>query len=319
LKISGFTFVKNATKLFFPIKESIESILPMVDEFIVLFAEGDEDDFTKEEIEKVNSDKVKLIISRWDNENFHQNTVYAHETDKAIKHCSGDWLFYLQSDEIVHEKYLDRIYKACEYYFDQKEVEGFLFEYKHFWGDFNHYFQSHNWYPREIRIIRNRNDIHSWRDAQSFRVFNQFNGTAEDYLSRQGTRKLNVARINCEIYHYGWVRPPWVMTTKTKSVDPILGARLKQDYFDYGPLNKLKVFRGNHPNVIKPWIEKIFDWEHELQMSGKKIKSRPPYKHERLKYRLLSLIENTFLGGRQIGGFKNYNIIHNFAKDLNQD
>jgi glycosyltransferase involved in cell wall biosynthesis len=318
LKISGFTFVKNATKLFFPIKESIESILPIVDEFIVLVSEGDEDDFTKEEIGKINSDKIKLIPSRWDKENFRQNTVYAHETDKAMKHCSGDWLFYLQSDEIVHEKYLDQISRACAYYLDAREVEGFLFEYKHFWGDFNHYFQSHTWYPREIRIIRNRGDIHSWRDAQSFRIFRQFNGTSEDYLRKAGTRKLNVARINCEIYHYGWVRPPWVMTTKTKSVDPHLGAQLKDGYFDYGPLNKLELYSETHPNVLKPWIEKIFDWGEELQISGKRNKNRPPYKHERLKYRLLSLIENTLLGGNQIGGFKNYNIIRDFAKDMDQ-
>ena len=39
------------------------------------------------------------------------------------------------------------------------------------------------------------------------------------------------------------------------------------------------------------------------------IDNRPAFKHEMLKYRILSLIENKFLGGRRIGGFKNYKSI----------
>ena len=37
MKISGFTMVRNAGKYYFPIKESIQSVLPIVDEFIVEF------------------------------------------------------------------------------------------------------------------------------------------------------------------------------------------------------------------------------------------------------------------------------------------
>lgn len=312
MKISGFTFVKNATKLYFPIKESIESILPVVDEFIVLYAEGDEDDNTLEEINKINSNKIKLVNSVWDKERFPHNTIYAHETDKAKDQCTGDWLFYLQSDEIVHERDLDRIKAACEYYHSDEEVEGLLFEFKHFWGDFNHFFKAHNWYPREIRIIRNRPEIHSWRDAQSFRIFDKHDGTFQDYLRKKNTRKLRVARIFCSIHHYGWVRPPRVMTRKTQRVDEDLGSKLVEEIFDYGPLNKLEVYNDGHPTVLQPWIEKIFDWEEDLQYNGKRKRNRPKYKHERLKYKILSYIENNFLGGRQIGGFKNYTIIREF-------
>ena len=312
MKISGFTFVRNATRLFFPIRESIESILPLVEEFIVLYSKGDEGDRTLEEIQKINSPKIRIIESDWDRDKYPHNTVYAHETDKAKDHCTGDWLFYLQSDEAVHENELEKIREACAYYLDDVEVEGLLFEFRHFWGDFDHYFKAHNWYPREIRIIRNKKEIHSWKDAQSFRVFDSFNYTFQDYLRRKGTRKLKVARIYCHIHHYGWVRPPRVMTQKTQTADPELGPRLKETEFDYGPLNKLKKYNGTHPKSIIPWIEKIFDWSDQLQYEGGRKKSRPMYKHERLKYRILSFLENNFLNGRQIGGFKNYEIIRNF-------
>ena len=127
------------------------------------------------------------------------------------------------------------------------------------------------------------------------------------------TRKLRVARIFAEIYHYGWVRPPRVMTTKTRTVDPRLAKQLKADSFDYGPLNKLSLYNETHPEVLKPWINKIFDWEEDLQFHGKRKKDRRPYKHERLKYRILSFIEYTLLRGRQIGGFRNYEIIRNYS------
>jgi hypothetical protein len=42
MKISGFTMVRNAEKLYFPIKESILSVLPVVDEFIVALGDGDD-------------------------------------------------------------------------------------------------------------------------------------------------------------------------------------------------------------------------------------------------------------------------------------
>ena len=46
MKISGFTMGKNVQKLYYPIKQSIMSILPIVDEFVVALGDSDEDDET---------------------------------------------------------------------------------------------------------------------------------------------------------------------------------------------------------------------------------------------------------------------------------
>ena len=159
MKISGFTMVKNADKLYYPIKQSILSILPIVDEFVVALGDCDTDDKTQSIIESIGSSKVKIVHTIWDTKKFPNGMENAHQTDIAKNHCTGDWLFYLQADEVVHEQYLSEIKKRCEELVDDKEVEGLLFSYKHFWGDYNHYVDSHGWYPHEIRIIKNDKDI----------------------------------------------------------------------------------------------------------------------------------------------------------------
>jgi hypothetical protein len=314
LKISGFTFVRNATLLYYPLRPSIESILPVVDEYVVALGEGDDDDRSREEILAIGSPKIRIIDTRWDLQAFPGGTVFAQQTDIAKSACSGDWLFYLQCDEAMHERYLDTVQRDCGRYLHDPEVEGFLFRYRHFYGDYWHYHRSHDWYPREIRIIRNDPDIHSWRDAQSFRHIPGFDG--RDYHRKKGTRKLRVLPIDAEIYHYGWVRPPTLMARKnqrrianyTESGIAAAGYTTRAEVFDYGPLQHLARYDDDHPAVMSDWIAR-FDWGHQLQYSGKRRSDRKPYKHETLKDRILTFIEQKFLGGRLIGGFKNYRLL----------
>lgn len=314
MKISGFSFVRNATRLYYPVKQSILSVLDLVDEFVITLGDCDPDDHTRSEIESIASPKIKIIDTVWDFDRYPHGTEYAHQTDMAKQRCSGDWLIYIQSDEVLHEKHHDEIRNACSEYLNDKRVDGFLFRYKHFWGDFDHYHVSHAWYPSEIRIIRNDPDIHSWNDAQSFRRINNFNG--KDYAIKEGSGKLNVIPLNACMFHYGWVRPPDLMQHKRKEfVRAYRGAesaekehRDEKKYFDYGPLNQLKVFQGSHPMVMKDWIAG-FHWAGKLQYEGKISSHRPKHKHEKLKYRILTFLEQKLLSGRRIGGFKNYHII----------
>ncbi|GAB4297007.1 MAG: hypothetical protein Kow0068_21320 [Marinilabiliales bacterium] len=311
MKISGFTMVKNADKLYYPIKQSIMSILPIVDEFIVALGDCDPDDKTREQIESIPGNKVKIIDTIWDIKKYPDGTENAHQTDIAKSHCTGDWCFYLQADEVVHEQYLDIITQNCEANLKNTKVEGFIFTYKHFWGDYNHYHWSHNWYKHEIRIIRNDKDIHSWESAQSFRRIPGFDGI--NYRQQEGTYKLKVKDSGAYIFHYGWVRPPKLMMEKYKALDTIhKGAERVKELekqgkyiFDYGPLNRLKEFKGTHPEIMQEWIKK-FDWQHQLQYNGKVNKNRRKNPHEKFKYRFVTLIENNLLSGKSIGDFKNY-------------
>ncbi len=312
MKISGFTMGKNSGKLYYPIKQSILSILPIVDEFVIALGDDDADDNTREEIESLKNNKIKIINTIWDIEKYPNGAILAQQTDLAKSYCSGDWLFYIQADEVVHEKYLPIIRKRCEELKDDNEVQGLLFGYVHFWGDYNHYLDYHGWYRNEIRIIRNLPDVHSWRDAQSFRIIPGFDG--KSYYQKEGTNKLKVASSGAKVFHYGWVRPPSCMKNKIKvfitnekGKDKMAELEKIENYFafDYGPLNKLAIFKESHPKVMDEWIAR-FDWKNELQFSGKRNKNRHPHKHERFRYKLATFIEKYILFGTPIGEFKNY-------------
>ena len=107
MKISGFTIVRNAVLYDYPIVEAITSILPVVDEMIVLI--GNSEDNTEELIRSIQSDKIKIHHSIWDENLKKGGVVLAIETDKAFQLISpeSDWAFYIQADEVIHEKYHD--------------------------------------------------------------------------------------------------------------------------------------------------------------------------------------------------------------------
>ena len=313
MMISGFTMVKNATKLYYPVKQSIESILPLVDEFVVALGDCDDDDETEQEIKSIKSDKIKIVHTVWDIKKYPNGTENAHQTDIAKSNCKGKWLFYLQADEVVHEKDLPEIKNICEKYADDDKAEGILFNYYHFWGDYNHIHKSHGWYKKEIRIIKNKAEIHSWKSAQSFRKIPDFDGI--HYRQKEGTYKLKVIKANAHIYHYGWVRPPKLMKKKTRALDTVhkgkkeaerIHSSLPED-FHYGDMRKITEFKGSHPKVMQEWIQK-FDWKNQLDYYGKIPLNRARMKHEKPKYRFISFIENTF--NISLGETNNYIILN---------
>ena len=317
MKISGFTMGRNAHKLYYPMRHSIESILPLVDEFIVALGQSDQDDRTRREVEDIGSPKIKIIDTVWDIEKYPRGMEHAHQTDLAKEACTGDWLFYLQSDEVVHEKDLETIRKKCQELLTDRETEALLFRYLHFWGDYEHLQDSHCWYRKEIRIIRNDAEVHSWESAQSFRRIPRFDGL--NYRQQEGTFKLKVSEVDAEIYHYGWVRPPSVMQEKIKAfsinhqglkkVEEQVASHKYDARYDYGNLAKLTRFRGTHPAVMEPWIAR-FNWKDQLRFQGP---ARPlnliKSKHDKLRYRIISWIEKNLLGGRRLGEFKNYILV----------
>ncbi|MDE5606954.1 MAG: hypothetical protein K2I68_06605, partial [Bacteroidales bacterium] len=64
MKVSGFTFIRNAVLYGYPITEAIRSILPLVDEMVV--AVGNSDDATEDLIRNIGSNKIRIIRTVWD-------------------------------------------------------------------------------------------------------------------------------------------------------------------------------------------------------------------------------------------------------------
>lgn len=295
---------RNAESLYYPFLESIKSALPLVDEFVIAVGRGNPADRTLEMIHEFNHPKIKVLETDWDLEAFPKGTVHAQQTDLAKSHCTGDWLLYLQADEVLHEGDLDSIREACTDFLDDHTVEGFLLDYIHFWGDYKHCQNSHAWYYKEIRIIRNNPEIHSWQSAQSFRCMPHFDGRS--YRQKKGTRKLNVVKIDATIYHYGWVRPPALMIQKMNELDKIHSHKIQRfkGEMNYGDLAALPTFTGTHPIVMKDRIDR-FDWKPDSKVSGVNV----PQRQNHWRYRLLTWIEINLLSGRRLFTFKNFRLL----------
>ena len=287
MKVAGFTIIRNAIKFDYPVVEAITSILHICDEFIV--AVGNSEDETLQLIKGINSPKIKIIETVWDDSLRQGGQVLAIETNKAFDAISKDvdWCFYIQSDECVHEKHLASIKEAMQKYKDDKRVEGLLFNYVHFYGTYNYVGNSRRWYRKEIRIIKNDKSIRSYKDAQGFR--------------KTDNSKLNVKPISAEIYHYGWVKPPKAQQAKQEHFhkmwhdDEWMKKNIAQvEEFDYSQIDSLEEFKGTHPQVFQTRL-KAADWKFNFDQSQIQLS---------LKDKFLLFIEKTT--GWKVGEYKNY-------------
>lgn len=305
MTISGFTMIRNAINYDFPVVECITSLLDLVDELVI--ALGDSSDQTEDIVNSIQSDKIKIIKTNWDSSKYNKDgQVYANQTDIALKACTGDWCIYLQADEVLHENAIPIIREACRKYLNNSKVEGFLLRYVHLYADHKHYIHArHFGYPKEVRIVRNLPDIHSWRDAQSFRLMPGFD--YQNYWQKENTRVLKCILLkDAFIYHYGWSRDPRKMVKKKEEQSCMHSGEkivFKESYHDYGNLSYLPEFKGSHPAVMKDKVAAM-DWQKYLRYTGEKPQIKKIFA---FKYRMLTFFENTFLpNGNRIFGFKNY-------------
>ena len=107
MKVSAFTFIKNGLILGYPFLESIKSILPIVDEFVINVGESEDD--TLQIINSIKNNKIRIIRSQWNDCMQDRGYVYGQQKMIAQFNCTGDWAFYIEGDEVYHENDLDKI------------------------------------------------------------------------------------------------------------------------------------------------------------------------------------------------------------------
>jgi hypothetical protein len=287
MKVSGIIFIRNAEKYDYPVKEAILSVLPLVDEMIVLH--GNSDDSTLSILQSIASPKIKIVDSVWDESLREGGRVLAVETQKAMEQvdANSDWIISLQADECLHEADYLAIRKAMENNLSDPSVDGLLFAYTHFYGDYSLVATGRKWYRNEIRIIRKNPEIIPYKDAQGFRFKNGM--------------KLKVKRSNARIHHYSWVKAPDKQQDKQKYFHSLwhndqwvkehVG---EKDEFDYSKIDVLEVFKGTHPQVYQ---ERIATYTIP---SGLKPGIHIKQPHKMLLYWLEKLLR------RKIGENKNY-------------
>lgn len=240
--ISGFTFIRNGLNLGFPFEASIRSLLPLVDEFVIAVGQGS--DQTLERVRAIADPKIRVIETRWNERMADRGFVYAQQKMIAQYSCTGDWAFYLEGDEVVHEAELDAIRASVERHHANPAVEALVFDYHHFYGSPEWTAISPAWYRRECRLIRNT--IRSYApDGQYWLVTREH---------KRG-RNPQAALANAHIYHYGWVRRNEAMQQKLDQVSKYWSQEhsevIKYSHFDR---RALAPFKGTHPQTVQAWL-----------------------------------------------------------------
>jgi len=285
--ISGFTIVRNAVKLDFPIVPAIRSVLELCDEVVVNV--GKSEDETRDLVTSIRDPRIRIIDTEWDFTK--KNIMLSIETQRAMDACRGSWGVYIQADEVLHEagaRTLAETIAACD---RDERVEGLLVKYQHFYGGFDQVATSRRWYRREVRCVRLGKDIRPYQGAQGFRV-------GPDY------RKIRARVTGAEMFHYGWARPAKAIKQKleiSKTIYPWGGDRFDKEqargHLEWIPL--LKPFTGTHPAAAADWIApRAHDPERVI--------GPPSFKLEHLRFYVSDWIER--LTGARLFEFRNYEL-----------
>ena len=258
MNVSGFTFCRNAVKYDYPLVESIRSALPVCDEFIVNV--GRCEDGTLELIQSIRDPKIKIVESVWDESLRKDGLIYSQQTNIALAQCTGDWAFYIQADEVVHEADLPRIQEAMRRHLGNPAVKGLVFRYLHFIAD---YWSTNPWfYHRAVRIIRNNGEMESCGDAVGFHL-----KATHQYL--QSGPKEWLAYSGARMFHYGWVKDPKTMLEKKReqaavyhgaNIPAAAAQELAGETFRFDDYGILKEFCDSHPTVMNERISAARRW-----------------------------------------------------------
>ena len=292
MRIEGFTYVRNGINMGYPFIQSIQSLLPLVDKIFVFV--GDSTDGTREALLKLKNDKIVIIDTVWDENKRKNGEIFKEQANLGLAKISADWCFHLQADEILHENSYDEIRKQIIIANEKNEVDGILFPFLHFWGDYNHIRNTRRTHAFEIRAFKNSRNVFSYKDSQGFRKLNQDDNKET---------KLNVIKTSAPIFHYSYTRNPNLMKSKTNYFnkfwhsDDWLKKNTNNEDFDYNKVDRLELFTGSHPKYMKEFIsEKDWDFFYNPKLSNIKFKDLILYHAEKLT-------------GHRFFEYKNYKLI----------
>ena len=273
MKVSAFTFIKNGEILGYPFLQSIQSVLPIVEEFVINIGESEDD--TLALIKSISSPKIRIIYSKWNDSMQDRGFVYGQQKMIAQYNCTGDWAFYVEGDEVYHENELEKIRESMKVNLYDQNVEALVFDFFHFYGNSNSYVNSPGWYRSEARIIRN--SLRSYAPDGLFWLVLDSN--------KKG-RYPNAKHTGAHCYHYGWVRSEEQMNLKSKKVKKYWGETYEKINYSQMDQSIIKEFNGVHPEIMKNWLPK----------NSGVYRVDPTYKlnKKQKKHRILIQLENFF-------------------------
>ena len=247
MKLYGLAFVKNGVNFDYPFIESLKSLAPIVSKTYINVGIGD--DGTKEKVSEC--DNLEIIDVDWDDNRSDKGLILSEMTNIPLKKMREDikdddaWVFYLQSDEVIHEKDYSRILEDIKKA-HENGCDVVSFRYLHFFHDHNTVALHKRWYPQEIRAFKLNSKILSHGDAQTF------SGWTSSYDS------------DAFIYHYGHVRQKDAYKKKMDRFHRYyqqgfdhFRKHIKRSIKDFLRDEKLHSFYGDHPIVMKDRIARL--------------------------------------------------------------
>ncbi|MBP8273948.1 MAG: hypothetical protein KAY59_05920, partial [Acidobacteria bacterium] len=247
--MSGFTILRHAGSLGYPFIQSIQSVLPLVDEFIVAIADDDAE--TASAVEALNDTRITIVRTAWHPVGI-GGVELARQTNIALGQCTGTWAIYAQADELIHEDDYDAIRRAMRAHLT-RDTEGLLFDYRHFYRSFR--WIADDWrgfYPCAVRVVRTGIGIESAGDAAGF-------------VRRQGhtTRGLIKSSSGARIFHYGWAGSAESRLARAHVVGPMFDGRpstlTMAELFPPDQTLAVRPYAGTHPSPIKPIVAAAAD------------------------------------------------------------
>lgn len=254
-KLGGSLFIHNGMKYDYCLRESIESILELCDEVVVLEAESD--DNTLDFLHAMSRYYPKMRVydhGIWEcATDFKRLSILANQARELLE---SEWHFMIQADEVLHESSFDTIRKLI--YLDDG-FDRYACRRINLWKDFNHYIRldlEQNRKPCNDTVIRlGRKEVETYSDAESLTP-----GGSNKYVE------------NMTIFHYGMVRKRDVLLDKaiamqtwffadTDGID--VDVRLIEQKEKYGELKPEGFFHDNdldelkltHPKFADEWVK----------------------------------------------------------------
>jgi len=298
MTISAYTYVRNGLAMGYPFIQSILSVIDIVDDFVVVL--GDSTDGSREAIDALKSPKIRVLDTVWDMQLKTGGKLFAQQSNLGLAEMKGDWVIHIQADEVFHENDTTKLLDYIKRYDSNPRVEGLLFPFLNFRGDYNHIHTGRKAHRFEIRAFRNNPLIRAYRDSQGFRKFS----SEEAYRQNEKGNKLRVVKIDVPVFHYNFVRSPKQMKEKTIFFQKFFheGEELEKKIkslqeFDYNQVDKLEKFDGDHPKSMASIIANK-DWDFVYDAKKAKIS---------LRHQFLNKIEDWT--GYRIGEYKNYKLV----------
>lgn len=288
MKISGFTIVRNAERLDFPVEASIRSLLPVVDEMVVNV--GRSDDRTLDIVRGIGDAKIRILETEWD---FSRGAaLLREETLRAMRACTHSWGVCIQADEVLHESGAPRLVEAIHQCDGDPRVEGLVVRYHHIFGDPATEAVNRRWYRREVRAVRldPALRIAPYRDAQGFRV------GAEQ-------RKVRARAVEAEMFHYGWLRSAAALRARSEVDRSLYPGRWVPPTDQAAVLRwfpGLRPFQGSHPRVAQEWVA-------AHARDSERVVTPPFFDKEHLRFYASDLVE--CLTGRRPFEFRNFTLV----------